>query len=102
FAATSGSADYIAMREALVNVFIHQDYSDSSAAAQIEIQSERSTFFNPGRSLVSGTALLEGGKSQARNPLIARALRLIGFAELAGSGLRELQRVWRNAKRRPP
>jgi predicted HTH transcriptional regulator len=27
---------------------------------------------------------------------------LIGFAELAGSGLREVQRVWRNVNRRPP
>ena len=46
--------------------------------------------------------LTDGGKSQARNPLIARALRLIGFAELAGSGIRALQYTWRKAKRRPP
>jgi hypothetical protein len=99
---TSGSADYVALREALINLFIHQDYGDSSAAAQVEVAPERTVFFNTGKSLVSTTSLLEGGKSQARNPLIARALRLIGFAELAGSGLRELQRVWRGAERRPP
>ena len=34
--------------------------------------------------------------------MIARALRLIGFAELAGSGLRQLQHVWRTNHRRPP
>ncbi|MBW4671583.1 MAG: hypothetical protein KME60_30195 [Cyanomargarita calcarea GSE-NOS-MK-12-04C] len=45
---------------------------------------------------------LNGGTSTARNPLIARALKLIGFAELAGSGLREVYRVWNQAKRRPP
>ena len=100
--ATSGSADYIAMREALVNFFIHQDYTDASAAAQVELTPDRAVFFNPGRALVSTEALVEGGKSQARNPIIARALRLVGFAELAGSGLRELQRTWRGAKRRPP
>ena len=100
--ATSGSADYIAMREALVNFFIHQDYADASAAAQVELTPDRAVFFNPGRALVSSEALVEGGKNQARNPIIARALRLVGFAELAGSGLRELQRTWRGAKRRPP
>ena len=100
--ATSGSADYIAMREALVNLFIHQDYSDQRVVAQIEIRPERATFFNAGKSLVSTAALAEGGKSQSRNPLISRALRLIGFAELAGSGLRAIYHAWAGAKRRPP
>jgi len=59
-------------------------------------------FFNTGFSLVAKERLVEGGKSQARNPLIARALRLIGFAELAGSGIRALQTAWREARRRPP
>lgn len=100
--ATAGSADYIAMREALVNLFIHQDYSDQRSVAQIEIRPERAMFFNAGKSLVSSTSLAEGGKSQSRNPLISRALRLIGFAELAGSGLRAIYHAWAGAKRRPP
>jgi predicted HTH transcriptional regulator len=100
--ATTGTADYIAMREALVNLFIHQDYKDKSAAAQVEIAPHMAMFFNAGCSLVDSDGLVSGGKSQARNPLAARALRLIGFAELAGSGLRALQQVWRKAKRRPP
>ncbi len=85
--ATSGSADYIAMREGLVNLFIHQDYEDPTTVAQIEITQDQTMFFNAGRSLVSNTALVDGGKSQSRNPLISRALRLIGFAEIAGSAL---------------
>lgn len=100
--ATSGSADYLAMREALVNLFIHQDYTDQKAAAQIEIKSEQVACFNPGKSLANQKALIEGGKSVCRNPLIARALRLIGFAEVAGSGLRQLQHAWRTSHRRPP
>ncbi len=100
--ATSGSANYIAMREGLVNLFIHQDYGDPTTVAQIEISQDQTMFFNAGRALVSNTALVDGGKSQSRNPLISRALRLIGFAELAGSGLREVHRVWREAKRYPP
>jgi predicted HTH transcriptional regulator len=99
---STGSADYLAMREALVNLFMHQDYGDPSAAAQVELWTERATFFNTGFSLVAPERLVEGGKSQARNPLIARALRLIGFAELAGSGIRALQTAWREARRRPP
>lgn len=90
------------MREALVNMFIHQDFTDDTAAAQVEIGTEKVVCFNTGKSLVKQRALIEGGKSQARNPMIARALRLIGFAELAGSGLRQLQHVWRTQRRRPP
>ena len=100
--ATSGTADYIAMREGLVNLFIHQDYSDPSMAAQVEITPDRTLFFNPGNSLVNKVALASGGKSQSRNPILSRALRLIGFAELAGSGLREVHRAWRQVRRRPP
>jgi len=100
--ATSGSANYIVMREGLVNLFIHQDYGDPTTVAQIEIMPDQTMFFNAGRSLVSNTALVDGGKSQSRNPLMSRALRLIGFAELAGSGLREVHRAWREAKRYPP
>ncbi|MFC2167771.1 ATP-binding protein [Acidobacteriota bacterium] len=99
---TEGTADYLVMREALVNLFIHQDYTDSSAAAQVELQRDKAIFFNTGFSLVGKEQLIEGGRSQARNPLIARALRLIGFAELAGSGIRALQNAWRLERRKPP
>ncbi len=98
----TGSADYIAVREALINLIIHQDYTDQSTVAQIELEPYRTIMVNAGASLVSQKDLMNGGTSTARNPLIARALKLIGFAELAGSGLREVSRVWRNAKRRPP
>lgn len=73
--ATSGSANYIAMREGLVNLFIHQDYGDPTTVAQIEIMPDQTMFFNAGKSLVSNIALVEGGKSQSRNPMISRALR---------------------------
>ena len=99
--ATVGSADYVAVREALVNLLVHQDYGDQRLAGQIELVPHRTTLINPGHSLVPTSELFEGGNA-SRNPLIARALKLIGFAELAGSGLRELARAWRQAGRRAP
>jgi predicted HTH transcriptional regulator len=97
-----GSADYIAMREALVNLLIHQDYRDPSAAGQITLVPDGMTVFNPGHSLVSPERLSDGYRSQSRNPLIARAFRLIRYAELGGTGLMSLQRAWRQAHRKPP
>jgi predicted HTH transcriptional regulator len=99
---TSGTPDFVGMREAMINLFIHQDYTDKRAPAQIDIAPRVVTFFNLGFSLVEGDKVASGVKSYPRNPLIARALRLIGFAELAASGLRELQRVWQKADRRIP
>ena len=84
--AASGSADYIAVREALVNLFVHQDYTDERTTGQVELSRDQALFFNAGYSLVSDADLQSGSRSQSRNPLISRALRLIGFAELAGSG----------------
>ena len=100
--ARSGSANYIAMREALVNLLIHQDYSNQKMAGQVILEKERATFINPGAALVSQTELIEGNVNQSRNPLLSRALKLIGFAELAGSGLGAIYDAWRGAKRRPP
>ena len=57
----------------------------------------KAVFFNAGYSLVSADALVDGDRSQARNPLIALALRLIGYAELGGSGIRVLQHEWRQS-----
>jgi hypothetical protein len=99
---TTGSPDYIAIREALVNQFIHQDYADQTACARVTIRPHETVFFNAGYSLVDVARLEESGSSQARNPLIARATRLVGFAEIAGSGLRILHNAWRGAHRAPP
>jgi hypothetical protein len=99
---TSGSLNYLTLREVLVNQMIHQDYEDHTAAGQIEIQSTKLTVFNTGYSLVDPDKLLDGGKHQCRNPLIARALRLIGFAEISGSGIRAVHRACQEAHRKAP
>lgn len=98
----TGKPDYVAMREALVNLFIHQDYTDQRIVSQIEITEDYARFTNAGCALVSIDDLAEGGTSQSRNPMISRALKLVNFAELGGSGIREVYRVWRTTNRRPP
>ncbi len=99
---TEGPLDYITLREIFVNQVVHQDYSDASAAGQIEIHPTKVTVFNTGYSLVPPEKLLDGGKSQSRNPLIARALRSIGFAEISGSGIRAVHRACQQARRKAP
>lgn len=99
---TDGSLDYLTLREILLNQIIHQDYTDVTASGQIEIHAEKVTVFNTGCSLVPQEDLLVGGKSQSRNPLIARALRSIGFAEISGSGIRAVHRACQHARRRAP
>ncbi|MEI8716329.1 hypothetical protein [Mesorhizobium sp. ISC11] len=99
---TDGPPDYLAIREALMNLFIHQDYADQRTCARIILRSEETVLSNAGHSLVAVERLEEGGAHQARNPLVARALRLVGFAEIAGSGLRMLHAAWRGAHRLSP
>ena len=99
---TEGSLDYLTLREIFVNQTVHQDYRDTTAAAQIEIHPSKVTVFNAGYSLVATEKLLDGGKSQSRNPLIARALRSIGFAEISGSGIRAVHRACQQARRKAP
>ncbi|WP_196814785.1 ATP-binding protein [Mesorhizobium sp. L103C131B0] len=99
---TDGPPDYLAIREALMNLLIHQDYADQRTCARIILRSDETVLSNAGHSLVAVERLEEGGAHQARNPLVARALRLVGFAEIAGSGLRMLHTAWRGAHRPPP
>jgi hypothetical protein len=99
---TNGSPSYLAIREALTNLFIHQDYADQRSCARIIIRADETELFNAGHSLTAVDRLEEGGGHQARNPLVARAIRLMGFAEIAGSGLRVLRAAWRDARRPPP
>lgn len=99
---STGNVDYLTLREALVNQIVHQDYGDAATAAQIELSDEKVTVFNAGSSLVPTDHLLDGGKSQSRNPLIARALRSVGFAEISGSGIRAVHRACQQAQRKSP
>lgn len=94
--------DYVAFREAIVNMLIHQDYSDHTRKPVIQHYSDLTRFWNPGDAFASVSDLLEPGEKETRNPLIVTAFRRIGFSENAGWGLRDVFSSWRGLGRVPP
>ncbi len=91
-----------ALREALVNLIAHQDYSEQSRVPTVLWWRDRIHFSNPGDSFVPVELLAGGGHSLLRNPLIARLLRQANLAEQAGTGLPLILATWREAGRQPP
>jgi len=94
--------DYIPFREAIVNMLIHQDYSDHIRKPVIQHFSDLTRFWNPGDAFASVEDLLEPGEKETRNPLIVSAFRRIGFSENAGWGLRDVFKSWRGLGHVPP
>lgn len=87
---------HTAMREALVNLLVHADYTEMQASL-IEHSQELYLFRNPGDSRVSERDLLLGNRSDPRNPIIVDMFRRIGLAEDAGTGIRKIVGGWRRA-----
>ncbi len=94
--------DYLAFRESMVNLVIHQDYSDHSRHAVIRQYADRTVFWNPGDVFAAGADLLEPGEKEVRNPRIVLAFRRIGLNENAGWGLRDVFRSWQQLGYVPP
>lgn len=94
--------DYRAFREAMVNLVIHQDYSDHSRKAEIRHYIDQTVFWNPGDAFAADMDLLEPGEKEVRNPRIVTAFRRIGLSENAGWGLRDVFRNWQQLGHVPP
>ena len=94
--------DYRAFRESMVNLLIHQDYSDHSRKAEIRHYTGQTVFWNPGDAFAIGVDLLEPGEKEVRNPRIVTAFRRIGLSENAGWGLRDVFRNWQQLGNIPP
>ena len=60
--------DYIAFREAAINLLIHQDYADHTRKAAIRFFDDRAQLWNPGDAYTSTDELLEPGEREVRNP----------------------------------
>ena len=80
--------DYIAFREGLINLLIHQDYADHTRKPVIRSFDDCVLLWNPGDAFVSADELLDPGDKEVRNPRIVAAFRRIGLSEQAGTGIR--------------
>lgn len=95
--------DYIAFREAVVNLLVHQDYGDHTRTPAIEFATDGTRFWNPGAAFVNSEELMQPGeKNRHRNPRLVSMLRRIGLSEGAGSGLPAITKTWNNLGRVPP
>ncbi len=94
--------DYIAFREAAINLLIHQDYADHTRTPTVRFFDDRTTLWNPGDAYLSADELLEPGDREVRNPRIVGAFRRIGLSEQAGTGMRAIFHNWRQLGRVPP
>ena len=94
--------DYIAFREAAINLLMHQDYADHTRKAVIRFFDDRTQLWNPGDAYASTDELLEPGERDVRNPRIVAAFRRIGLSEQAGTGMRAIFGNWRRLGRVPP
>ena len=98
---TEAGPSQVALREALVNLLVHADYSESQASLILQGR-EGILFRNPGSSRVAEVDLLSGDRSDPRNPTLVRMFRLIGLAEEAGTGIPRIRRAWKELGFRLP
>ncbi len=94
--------DFVAIREAMINLIMHQDYSDHGRNPEILHFPNQIIFRNPGDAFVAPSHLLEPGEKEQRNPRVVLAFRRIGMSENAGWGLRDMFGNWRKLDRPPP
>lgn len=94
--------DYIAFREATINLLIHQDYGDLNRKAALKLFTDRTLWWNPGDAFASRKELLQSTEKEVRNPLVVNAFRRIGLSDQAGTGIRAIFRNWNELGRVPP
>ena len=87
---------YITIREAVANLLMHRDYFDNGIAA-IRIYDDKIQLRNPGASLLSIDQIISEAETVPRNPVIARLFRLVGWAEIAGTGMLRMMENWQKA-----
>ena len=94
--------DYVAFREAAINLLIHQDYGEHGLKATIKLFTDRTIFWNPGDAFATEAELFEPTEKEVRNPSIVKAFRRIGLSDQAGTGIRAIFRNWNQLGRVPP
>lgn len=99
---TDDPPDYVAFREASINLLIHQDYGDHYRKASVKLFTDCTVFWNPGDALATQDEMLESTEKEVRNPLLVTAFRRIGLSDQAGTGIRAIYRNWHDLGHRPP
>ncbi|MBF2759015.1 MAG: putative DNA binding domain-containing protein [Ectothiorhodospiraceae bacterium AqS1] len=94
--------DFVAFREAAINMLIHQDYGDHCRKASVRLFTDRTIFWNPGDAFSTVAELLDPTEKELRNPSIVKAFRRIGLSDQAGTGIRTIFRNWHELGRVPP
>ena len=92
---------HVAVREALINLCIHADYS-VNASLVVRHELHRFVFSNPGTLLVSLDQYYSGGESVCRNKSLQKMFSMLGVAEKAGSGTDKIMKGWRETNWRSP
>ncbi len=92
---------HIAIREALINLCIHSDYS-VNATLIVKHNLNGFVFSNPGTLLVSKEQYYTGGISVCRNKSLQKMFSILGVAEKAGGGTGKIMKGWREQNWRSP
>jgi len=81
-----------ALREALINAFVHRDYTNRGRDIKVGIYDDIVNIVSPGGfpSGITHTTLGEG-RSEIRNRTIARVFKELGYIEQWGSGLQRIK-----------
>lgn len=85
--------DYLAFREAAINLLMHQDFADHNRKPLIQFFKDRTVLSNPGDLFADQDELLEPVEKPVRNPRIVATFRRIGLSENAGTGFRTMYRA---------
>ncbi len=91
----------VAIREAVVNAFVHRDYTLSSDV-KIELYDNRLTITSPG-SLPEGLTIedIKHGANAKRNPILVQALDKMNYIENYGTGIRRILSKYKDFNMQP-
>ena len=83
-----------AIREALINAYVHRDYSNFGRNIKVAVYDDLVNIVSPG-GLPNGLteADLLQGRSEIRNRVLARVFRELGYIEHWGSGLQRIKQI---------
>ena len=82
----------IAIREVIVNAYVHRDYSNFGRDIKIGVYDDRVEIVSPG-AFPNGITTDEifSGRSEVRNRVVARVLKELGYIEQWGSGINRVK-----------